>query len=60
MSLADIETGVSILPRDGSGGCLLTGQVVSGIEVARARFRPVWNVGTPRLDGSGRVLERPA
>jgi hypothetical protein len=39
MSLSDIETGVSILLRDGSGGCLLTGQVVSGIEVARARFR---------------------
>ena len=57
----DIETGVSILLRDGSGGCLLTGQVVSGIEVARARFKaPVWNVGTPRLDVFGRVLERSA
>ena len=55
--LDDIETGVWILPRDGSGGCLLTGQVVSGMKVARARFQaPVWNVGTPRLDGSGRVL----
>ena len=37
--LDDIETGVWILPRDGSGGCLLTGQVVSGTKVARARFR---------------------
>jgi hypothetical protein len=35
----DIETGVGILPRDESGGCLLTGQVVSGMKVARARFR---------------------
>ena len=37
--LDDIETGVWILLRDGSGGCLLTGQVVSGMKVARARFR---------------------
>jgi hypothetical protein len=27
------------LLREGSGGCLLTGKVVSGIKVARARFR---------------------
>jgi hypothetical protein len=27
------------LPRDEPGGCLLTGQVVTGVEVARARFR---------------------
>jgi hypothetical protein len=34
-----IETGVQSLPRDEPGGCLLTGQVVTGAEVARARFR---------------------
>ena len=50
-----------MLPWDESGGCLLTGQVVSGIEVARAGVQaPVWNVGTPRLDVFGRVLERSA
>ena len=31
-----IETGVELLPRDEPGGCLLTGQVVSGVKVARA------------------------
>jgi len=34
-----IETGVPLLPRDEPGGCLLTGQVVTGAEVARARSR---------------------
>jgi hypothetical protein len=34
-----IETGVQLLPRDEPGGCLLTGQVVTGVEVARAWFR---------------------
>src|SRR5919197_6580710 len=34
-----IETGVQSLPRDEPGGCLLTGQVVTGVKVARARFR---------------------
>ncbi len=34
-----IETGVQLLPRDEPGGCLLTGQVVTGIKVARARVR---------------------
>ena len=34
-----IETGVQLLPRDEPGGGLLTGQVVTGVEVARARFR---------------------
>ena len=32
----DIKTGVESLPRDEPGGSLLTGQVVSGMEVARA------------------------
>ena len=35
----DIETGVQLLPWDKSGGCLLIGQMVSGMKVARARFR---------------------
>jgi hypothetical protein len=35
----DIKTRVPLLPWDKSGGCLLIGQMVSGIEVARARFR---------------------
>ena len=34
--IGDIETGVESLPRDESGGCLLIGQVVSGVKVARA------------------------
>ena len=34
-----IKTGVQSLPRDEPGGCLLTGQVVTGVKVARARFR---------------------
>src|SRR6266487_1197055 len=32
----DIETGDALEPRDEPGGCLSTGQVVSGVEVARA------------------------
>jgi hypothetical protein len=35
----DIETGVQLLPWDESGGCLFIGQMVSGMKVARARFR---------------------
>ena len=35
----DIETRVQLLPWDKPGGCLLTGLVVSGTKVARARFR---------------------
>jgi hypothetical protein len=34
--IGDIETGVALLPRDEPGGCLLTGQAVSGVKVARA------------------------
>ena len=34
--LGDIETGDASEPRDEPGGCLSTGQAVSGIEVARA------------------------
>ena len=32
----DVKTGVELLPWDEPGGCLLTGQVVSGVKVARA------------------------
>jgi hypothetical protein len=35
----DIKTRVQLLPGDKSGGCLSIGQVVSGMKVARARFR---------------------
>jgi hypothetical protein len=38
-SLDDIETGVEKLLRDEPGGSLPTGQVVSGMKVARARLR---------------------
>ena len=34
-----IETGVQLLPREEPGGYLFTALVVSGIKVARARFR---------------------
>jgi hypothetical protein len=34
--MGDIETGRGVRARDEPGGCLLTGQVVSGVEVARA------------------------
>ena len=49
----DIETRVESLPWDEPGGCLLTGQVVSGIRggasVVRALVR---NSGTCRPDGA--------
>ena len=55
-----VETGVASLPRDESGGSLLTGQVASGIEVARAwsgllcgTREPVAPMGRP---ASGAVL----
>ena len=34
-----IKTRVQSLPWEEPGGCLLTGQVVTGVKVARARFR---------------------
>jgi hypothetical protein len=34
--VGDIETGVELLSRDEAGGCLLIGQVVFGVKVARA------------------------
>jgi hypothetical protein len=57
--MGGIETGVQLLPRDKPGGYLFTALVVPGIEVARARIQAlVWNVGTPRPDAAGCVLER--
>ena len=56
-----IKTGVQSLPRDEPGGCLLTGQVVTGVKVARARFRHrhgTWEPVAPMR--AGRVLGRPA
>jgi hypothetical protein len=35
----DIKTGVQLLPWDEPGGCLFIGLVVSGMKVARVRFR---------------------
>jgi len=43
--IGGIKTGVESLPRDESGGSLLTGQAVSGVKVARA-----WS---GLLDGTG-------
>ncbi len=37
--IGDIRTGVQLLPREKPGGYLLTALVVSGMKVARARFR---------------------
>jgi hypothetical protein len=37
--IGDIETGVQLLPREEPGGYLLTALAVSGMKVARARFR---------------------
>jgi hypothetical protein len=42
-----IKTGVQSLPRDEPGGCLLTGQVVTGVKVARARFRHQYGTWEP-------------
>jgi hypothetical protein len=38
----DIKSGVESLPRDESGRYLFTAQAVSGLKVARARFR-LWH-----------------
>ena len=51
------------MPRDESGGCLLIGQVVSGVKVARARFRHrhgTWEPLAPmrRRSGVGPAGER--
>ena len=53
-SIGDIRTGARSQSRDEPGSYLLTALVVSGIEVARARYQAlVWNVGTPRSDVAG-------
>jgi hypothetical protein len=58
----DIKTGVGFLPRDESGGCLSTGQVVSGMKVARAwsgLLCGTWEPVALRLwAASGAVLAR--
>lgn len=57
----DIKTGVALFPRDESGGCLLIGQVVSGMKVARAwswLSCETWEPVAPRLwrtSGAGLV-----
>ena len=58
--IGDIETGVESLLRDELGGCLLIGQAVSGVKVARAwsglscgTREPVAPMGRP---ASGAVL----
>ena len=57
-----IETGVPLLPWDEPGGCLLTGQVVTGVKVARVRSWRWQERGnlSPREDrpGVGPVGER--
>jgi hypothetical protein len=65
----DIETGVRLLPRDKPGGYLSTALVVSGMKVARARFRrwcgtwerlaPILSTGcwTGRREGAPQAAE---
>jgi len=50
----DIRTEVESLPRDEPGRDLLTAQVVSGIEVARAWFRPWCGTWEPGFRYGGR------
>jgi hypothetical protein len=42
-----IKTGVQLLPWEQSGGCLFIGQMVSGMKVARARFRHWYGTWEP-------------
>ncbi|MCA1709576.1 MAG: hypothetical protein LC808_42380, partial [Actinobacteria bacterium] len=42
-----IKTGVESLPREESGGCLLIGQAVSGVKVARSWFGLLCGTGEP-------------
>jgi hypothetical protein len=65
----DIRTGVQLLPRDEPGGYLSTALVVSGMKVARVRFRrwcetwerlaPIGSAGcwTGRREGEPRAAE---
>jgi hypothetical protein len=61
-AIDDIETGTGLPSRDQPGGCLLTGQAVSGMEVARARLRlrcGTWEPVAPmERPASGAVLAR--
>ncbi len=58
--MGDIKTGVAIQLRDESGGCLLIGQAMSGIKVARAwsgRWCGTWEpVASCLWAASGAVL----
>jgi hypothetical protein len=48
--MSDIETGEYQGSRDEPGGCPFIGQVVSGVEAARARSAAsAWNVGRRML-----------
>ena len=65
----DIRTGVQLLPREEPGGYLFTALVVSGMKVARARFRrqcgtrerlapmPLAGCWTGRRKGEARAAE---
>ena len=60
-TLDDIKTGEVMLPRDEPIGNLLTGWAVSGIEMARDRFR-LWcgTAGTRTCDVKGDGQEKPS
>ena len=65
----DTKTGVQLLPREEPGGYLLTALVVSGMKVARARFRrwcgtwerlaPIWSTAcwSGRREGAPQAAE---
>jgi hypothetical protein len=52
----DIKTGLGRLARDQPGGCLSIGQVVSGMKVARARFRRSCGTWEPALRYGGQLV----
>ena len=56
--IGDIETGVESLLRDESGGCLLIGQAVSGVKVARAWSGLLCGTREPVAPTGGRPVER--
>ena len=54
----DVETRESLRPWDESGGCLLIGQAVSGVEVARAWSGLLCGTCEPAPRWGGRPVER--
>jgi hypothetical protein len=52
----DIKTGSLPLPRDGSGGCLFIGQMVSGMYAARAWVRLLHGTWEPVVLRDGRLV----